>query len=490
MMMVREEMQEGMQEEMQEGMLFQKYEMIAPLGGGTQGQVFLARDRHLDRLAAIKICDAKESGGEREAEAGWEKQPDDQMVREARLLKELEHPCLPAVYDFWQDGGKSCLAMEYVDGITLRAYLKKNRTVPAEQAVQWAVQLCGVLSYLHGRGQELVYRDLKPENIMIRPDGSIKLIDLGGTLCYRDSLHGRGTLAGTPGYCPHEQWKEKRGDLTWDIYSLGVVLHEMLTGIHPSGMSGALLPIRGYDKSLPDGLERIVAVCTAPQKENRYQSMEQLKEALLHYKQEGIRGRIWWKAKKVLVYGLFGTAFGTLVIPLFRGIPENEIPFPFLVKPILLTLTAAGLNFLLLRGRRLGKDFIKQEKNVRLTEKKFLGLYLLFFFLLGCAFGETAVQTRSLCFGGIGQEMSAYAGEKEEKLWVEMRDDEGRKMLLKDGAVYVPKECVRFEIPLKSLPEETIRLQMAAEGEGGNLYVSRVFLIGREEGEAGVSEDY
>lgn len=71
-----------------------------------------------------------------------------------------------------------------------------------------------------------------------------------------------------------------------------------------------------------------------------------------------------------------------------------------------------------------------------------------------------------------------YAGEKEERLWVEMRDDLGRKLLLKEDAVYKPGECVRFEIPLKSLPEETIRLQMAAEGEDGNLYVSRVFLIG------------
>lgn len=483
--MAREEMQEGIQE----GMLFQKYEMIAPLGQGTQGQVFLARDRHLDRLAAIKICDAKKFGDKRETEADREKEPEDQIIREARLLKELEHPCLPAVYDFFWDGERSCLAMEYVDGITLRAYLKKNRTVPVEQAVQWAVRLCEVLSYLHGRGQELVYRDLKPENIMIRPDGSIKLIDLGGILCYRDSLHGKGTLAGTPGYCPLEQWKEKRGDITWDVYSLGVVLHEMLTGIHPSGMSGELLPIRGYDKSLPSGLERITAVCTAPQKEDRYQSMEQLKEALLHYKQEGIGGRIWWKVKKALVYGLFGAAFGTLVIPLFQGIPENEIPFPFLAGPILLTLTAMGLKLLLFRGRKFGKGFIKQEKNVRLTEKKFLGLYLLLFFLLGCAFGETAVQTKSFCFGSLGQGGSAYAGEKEEKLWVEMRDDEGRKMLLQDGAVYVPKECVRFEIPLKSLPEETIRLQMAAEGEGGNLYVSRVFLIGREE-ESGVSENH
>lgn len=458
---------------MMEGMLFQKYEIIAPLGRGTQGEVFLARDKSLERLAAVKVCDVREGTDQRGEET------ETQMLKEARLLKELEHPYLPAVYDFFREAGKCCLAMEYVEGITLRAYLKKNRVVPVQQAVKWAVGLCEVLSYLHGKGQEVVYRDLKPENIMIRPDGSMKLIDLGGALCYADGLRGEAVLTGTPGYCPHEQWKEKRGDITWDIYGLGVVLHEMLTGIHPSGMSCAHLPIRGYDKSLPRGLEKVVETCTASKKEERYQTMDQVKEALLHYDRVKIAGRIWWNIKKVPVYGLFLAAFGTLIIPLSRGVPETELPFPFLRKPLLLTLAAFGLN-VFLRGRwRKQNPWIKQEKNVRLTEKKFFGLYLLLFFFLGCCFERAAVQSSKNSLGGFWTAEVVYAGEKEERLWVEMRDDLGRKLLLKEDAVYKPDECVRFEIPLKSLPDETIRLQMAAEGEGGNLYVSRVFLIGR-----------
>lgn len=463
------------EEKIMEGMFLQKYEIIAPLGRGTQGEVFLARDRNLERLAAVKVCYVQKGtvrGGE---------EPEGRMLKEARLLKELEHPYLPMIYDFFQEDGKCCLAMEYVEGITLRAYLKKNKVVPVQQAVKWAVCLCEVLSYLHGKGQEVIYRDLKPENIMIRPDGSVKLIDLGGALCYADGLRGEGALTGTPGYCPHEQWKEKRGDITWDIYGLGVVLHEMLTGIHPSGMSCTHLPIRGYDKSLPRGLERVVTVCTAPEKENRYQTIEQVKEDLLHYERMGIGGRIWRWMKRVLVYGLFLIAFGTLAIPLSRGVPENEFPFPFLRKPLLLTLAAIGLNFLLLGQWRKQNHWIRQEKNVRLTEKKFFGLYLLVFFWLGCCCGRMAVRNSENPSGGFQEPAVVYAGEKEEKLWVEMRDDLGRKLLLKEDAVYKPKECVRFEIPLKSLPEETIRLQMAAEGEGGNLYVSRVFLIGKGE---------
>lgn len=472
----------GKEEKFMEDMFHQKYEVIGPIGRGNQGEVFLVRDMHLDRLAAVKICCTEGNTVTEKDGAEEKKDPADQMIKEAKYLKELEHPYLPSVYDFFHEDGRCCLVMEYVEGITLRTYLKKNKVVPVQQAVRWAVSLCEVLAYLHERGQEVVYRDLKPENIMIRPDGNIKLIDLGGALCYTDGLYGAGIMAGTPGYCPHEQWKEKRGDITWDIYSLGVVMHEMLTGIHPSGMSCALLPIRGYDKSLPAGLEKVVAACTAKKRENRYQSMEQVKEALLHYDRVGIGGKLWWRIKKSLVYGLFLSAFGTMMIPLIQGVPESEIPFPFFRNPILLTLAAISLKFLFFSWRRAQGTFWKQEKNVRLTEKKFFGLYLLVFFLLGCRFGEMGVLSKEKIMDGLRQGAVVYAGEKEEKLWVEMRDDLGRKMLLKEGAVYKPKECVRFEIPLKSLPEETIRLQMAAEGEGGNLYVSRVFLIGREEG--------
>lgn len=155
-----------------------------------------------------------------------------------------------------------------------------------------------------------------------------------------------------------------------------------------------------------------------------------------------------------------------MLIPLYIGVEESRIPFPFLWNPMLLIGSAVLLNWAF---RRYGGEktcLRRQEKTIWLTEKKFSGLYVLFLFFLGGI------------WGGMIQQNVSYAEEKAETLWVEMRDDLGRKMLLKDGAVYEPKECVRFEIPGNSLPEEKISIQIVAEGEDGNRYVSREFLIG------------
>lgn len=193
--------------------------------------------------------------------------------------------------------------------------------------------------------------------------------------------------------------------------------------------------------------------------------MEQLKEALLSYEQTGWCNKMIWKMKKVIVDFLFLASALKFFIPLYQGVEESRIPFPFLYGPMLFAMLAMILNRIWFGGRRMGNDIRRQEKNIWLTEKKFSGLYILLFFLLGGILGRT--------------NGTAYAGENEEKLWVEMRDDLGRKMLLKDGAVYVPQECVRFEIPADRLPDEEISLQMVAQGEEGGIYVSRIFLIGK-----------
>ncbi len=439
--------------------LFQKYEIVKLLGQGAEGSVFLARDQHLDRLVAIK------EGG-----------------REDVVLKELEHPGLPRIYDLFEEQGKTYLVMEYVQGITLRKYLQVKGKVSCRQAVLWAAELCQVFSYLHEGGREMIYRDLKPENIMIKPDGSLKLIDFGGVLHQSYGKQKEECLAGTPGYCPPEQWKERRGDKTWDIYALGAVLHEMLTGAAPGQSAGLRLPIRIYDKSLPKELEKVVEICTHERRENRFQTMEQLRKALLYGgRKERIR-RILWRIKAVFLWVLLFLAAVTFFYPLIRGVPEYEMPFPFLEKPLLFLWMAAAYHLFLCRGKRRKQIRYKQEKSVRLTEKKFLGLYGMIFFLLGSIWGGMSGRASADMMSSRYQKNSGivYAAEKEEGLWVEMRDDLGRKLLLKDGAVYTPKECVRFEIPADRLPEGILSLRMVAEGED-NLYESRVFLIERKE---------
>lgn len=460
-------------EERVKRILCHKYEILEQIGQGTEGSVFLARDQHLDRLVAIKERSGKKGRDQEEGSA-----QEEERGQEAALLKELEHPGLPRIYDLFQEQGKICLVMEYVEGITLRKYLLSNGRVPCKQAITWAVELCQVLSYLHEGGRELIYRDLKPENIMIRPDGSLKLIDLGGVLGNTYGERREHDLAGTPGYCPPEQWKECRSDKTWDIYALGAVLHEMVTGASPGQCAGVRLPIRVYDKSLPRELERVVEICTHEKREKRFQNMEQVREALAGDGKKEKRRKLFWRIKGMPVWILLCFAAVTFCYPLLMGVPEYEIPFPFLRTPLLFLGAAAVFRFLIF-GRKGDKQMLrKQEKSIRLTEKKFLGLYGMVFFLLGSVWGEMFCGANAGADDNWSRKSSiVYAGEKEERLWVEMRDDLGRKLLLKDGAIYTPQECVRFELSADRLPEGVLSLQIVAEGKEGNLYVSRVFLI-------------
>ena len=435
--------------------LFQKYEILEQLGKGGAGRVFLARDKNLNRLVAVKERAAQEAD----------------FGREVELLKELRHSGLPEIYDFFREEESDYLVMEYVEGISLRKYLERNERVPEVLAVKWALELCEILIYLHNRKPAIIYRDLKPENIMIRPDGSIKLIDLGAALRCGFGEERELLCMGTPGYSPKEQWQGTKGDKTWDIYGLGAVLHEMLTGENPMFPPYERRPLREYDRGLSGGLEQNVERCTSESPMDRYQNAEQLKEALCHPGRIGSFQQICWQLKRVIVSVSFLLAVLSVMLPLLKGVPEEEIPLPFLKVPLVLFGIWIFLRCILLRwshsGRKRAGYFLqKQEKKIWLTGKKFSGLYVLLFFLLG---GVCGMQ---LPAGNV-----VYAGENEGKLWVEMRDEQGRKLLLKDGAVYKPEVSVRFELPVFRLPEEEIRLQMVAEGQDGSVYCSRVFLI-------------
>lgn len=433
--------------------LFYKYELLQTIGCGGTGRVYLARDLHLNRLVAVKESREEFPSGE------------------IALLKELEHPGLPGIYDCFEQEEKIYMVMEYVEGMSLRQYLSRYGPVEEQQAVRWAAQLCRILGYLHERRPAIIYRDLKPENIMIRRDGTLKLIDLGGALRYSCGSKRQRLCVGTFGYCPPEQWKETDGDVTWDVYGLGAVLHEMLTGANPSVPPYKRLPLEAYNKGYRNTLEKIVQTCTEENPCQRYQSMAELKDALLHYRKTGMgaAGKELAKRLSVWVTGMCGAAW--LLLPLRQGVPENQIPFPYLAKPLTFLLLSWALHLIFYRLKKEKSPLRRQEKNIWLTEKKFSGLFCLLLFLLGGVLMAS--------FPGAPLQL-VHAESGEESLWVEMRDDQGRKMLLKDGAVYTACECVRFELPAGRLPEQEIAVRLVAEGEDGSRYCSRVFLIRAE----------
>ena len=208
---------------------FPQLEILEHLGQGGMGVVYKARQRHLNRLVAVKILPPSVGGDPAFAE---------RFTREAQALAQLNHPNIVQVYDFGRTEEFFYFVMEYVDGVNLRVLIREHKLEP-EQALKIVPQICDALQFAHDEG--IVHRDIKPENILIDKKGRVKIADFGlakllGRAPEELSLTGTGQLMGTLGYMAPEQLQEAHTvDHRADIYSLGVVFYEMLTGKLPIG---------------------------------------------------------------------------------------------------------------------------------------------------------------------------------------------------------------------------------------------------------------
>jgi serine/threonine protein kinase len=208
---------------------FPQLEILEHLGQGGMGVVYKARQRHLNRLVAVKILPP--SVGDEPAFA-------ERFTREAQALAQLNHPNIVQVYDFGRTEEFFYFVMEYVDGVNLRVLIRDGQLAP-EQALDIVPQICDALQFAHDEG--IVHRDIKPENILVDKRGRVKIADFGlakllGRAPEELSLTGTGQLMGTLGYMAPEQLQEAHAvDHRADIYSLGVVFYEMLTGKLPIG---------------------------------------------------------------------------------------------------------------------------------------------------------------------------------------------------------------------------------------------------------------
>jgi serine/threonine-protein kinase len=264
-----------------------RYRLIRLLGSGGFGAVYLAEDQRLGRTVAIKEMDAARLG------------PDERPVaeqlfeREARMLASLDHPGLTRIWDFFQQGRRVFLVMEYVPGQTLRDLLLQ-RAGPLDEpfVLHCALQLCAVLAYLHARRPQVIFRDLKPANIMVVPaDGEapsatslpaspeIRLIDFGIARLFKPDQPGDTLIIGTPGYAPPEQYGHGQTDERSDIYSLGATLYHLLSGRVPNTVPPP--PLTTVNPAVSPELARIVARATETDPADRYQQVEDLRRDLL-----------------------------------------------------------------------------------------------------------------------------------------------------------------------------------------------------------------
>jgi hypothetical protein len=270
------------------------FEIVAPLGAGNMGEVYRARDLRLDRSVAVKVLLPALA-----ADAGAVAR----FATEARAVAALSHPNIVALYDVGQDGSNAYVVTELLEGDTLRDRLGSG-PLPVRKAVDYARQIADAIAAAHQRG--IVHRDLKPENVFVTPGGRVKVLDFGiaqmttsaapvvpadaVTIASTPDAAGQGGVFGSVGYIAPEQVRGAAVDHRADIFALGCMLYEMLTGRRPfSGATAAdsvaaLLnseapPLGDASAAWPQ-LERIVRRCLEKSPDERFQSARDLAFAL------------------------------------------------------------------------------------------------------------------------------------------------------------------------------------------------------------------
>ncbi len=256
--------------------LVEKYEVIARIKSGGMGSIYKAKHLRSGRICAVKEL-LNLSMDKPEQEEAIKR-----FKRESKILSELKHPNMPSVHDYFSVNKRYYLVMDFIDGTDLSTMLegRKGKGLPEKDVVEWAIQICDILSYLHNLRPPVVYRDIKPSNIMIRrSDNKAILIDFGiaRTVQTEEEISLTKTAIGTIAYMSPEQYRGKPCPGS-DIYSLGATMHHLLSGNQP--IPFAYFPLT---KERPDISERVNAVImTAVQinEEDRFRSAEEMKKAL------------------------------------------------------------------------------------------------------------------------------------------------------------------------------------------------------------------
>ncbi|MGI5469189.1 protein kinase domain-containing protein [Streptomyces sp. CA-132043] len=264
-----------------------RYELSALLGQGGMGQVWIAYDRRLDRRVGVKLLRPDRLAGAPDAEELRHR-----FARECRVTAQVDHPGLVTVHDAGSDGDDLYLVMQYVEGADLADHLAEHDPYPWTWAVCVAAQLCAVLASVHA--VPIVHRDLKPRNVMVKADGTVTVLDLGiASALDTDTtrLTHTGSPIGSPAYMAPEQAMGGTVGPYTDLYALGVLLHELLSGSVPFAGSTALgvlhrhlyeqpVPVRQLRADVPAELEALVLRLLAKDPEHRPADAQEVYQAL------------------------------------------------------------------------------------------------------------------------------------------------------------------------------------------------------------------
>jgi serine/threonine protein kinase len=272
-----------------------RYQLLEELGRGAMGVVYKAFDPMIGRTVAVKTM--------RLAELGTGLPRPDLVQRfqtEARAAGQLVHPNIVIVYDAGEDQGLYYITMEYVEGRSLQTLLDRKQPFPLPRVMRIMGQVCSALDFAHQR--HVVHRDVKPANIMLTGDDTVKVTDFGTAKILQLGTTQTGTIMGTPSYMSPEQVKGKPVDGRSDVFSVGVILYELVTGEKPFPGENVTtviyklvneepIPPRDLDSSVHPGLNDVITRALAKDPDQRYQSCRELLQDLLNYRSLGTGGR-------------------------------------------------------------------------------------------------------------------------------------------------------------------------------------------------------
>jgi serine/threonine protein kinase len=266
-----------------------RYEIIAPIASGGMAVVARAWDHVIGRYVAVKALRAPEN-------PEIDPYAVERFRREAQAAARITHPNVVAIYDFIEENTRQYLVMEYVDGINLKRLVAEQGPFPVSRALAITEQICAALAAAHARG--IIHRDIKPQNILLTPDGRARLTDFGIVrVSGDDALTRSGIILGTADYLSPEQARGERLTPQTDLYSLGVVLYEMLTGVPPfagdSPVTVARLhatmvipPLAEMNPDLPAGLEAVLRKAVEREPRRRYRTAIAMGQAMRAFRME------------------------------------------------------------------------------------------------------------------------------------------------------------------------------------------------------------
>src|SRR6184192_270634 len=257
-----------------------RYRVVRKLGTGGMANVYLAEDQELGRRVAIKVLDDRHSQDEQFVE---------RFRREAKNAAGLSHPNIVSIYDRGEAEGTYYIAMEYLDGRSLKELIVKRGPAPIGIAVDYARQILAALRFAHRNG--VVHRDIKPHNVLVDAEGRVKVTDFGIARAGASQMTETGSIIGTAQYLSPDQARGAQVDQTSDLYSLGIVLYELLTGTVPftgdtpveiamKHLSTVPEPPSARRPDIPHDVDLVVMRALAKDPNDRYESAEEMEADL------------------------------------------------------------------------------------------------------------------------------------------------------------------------------------------------------------------